>query len=394
MSTIKINKRYSIAPRTTFSAQGFQPFFMGASIFAIVSMLAWTAIYSLRIPIVTAPLSSMTWHAHEMIFGYCLAVIAGFLLTAVTNWTGIETATGKPLVLLFSFWVSARILWLFGTSYILWTAILDLLFISMLACAVFHPIFRTKNWRQLGIITKLLLLGTCNLFFYLRALGIFQTGNYWEIYGGFYLVIALVLTIAGRVFPAFVENAVNYDINIKRSRFLTLINLILFLAFFISEIVLSNVIWSELLALCLFAAYSYRLYQWHTFGIWKNPLLWGLYLGFCSIDLGFLFLGLSSLLGIPKFVGIHALAFGGIGLVTMSFMARVSLGHSGGNVRNPSKYLSPALTVLTIGFTARVICPVLFVQHYSTWIVIAQICWILSFAIFTLAHKRFWLGNL
>ncbi|MDP2247799.1 MAG: NnrS family protein, partial [Nitrosomonadales bacterium] len=136
---------------------GFRPFFLGASIFALISMTIWMAIYSHPLPIKFESITAMQWHAHEMIYGYGLAVIAGFLLTAVKNWTGIQTLHGKPLLGLFSIWAIARLLLLGGSPYIMFAALADLLFGLLLMFAVVHPIIKTRQWKQMAVLSKLIL---------------------------------------------------------------------------------------------------------------------------------------------------------------------------------------------------------------------------------------------
>jgi len=121
---------------------GFRPFFIGASSFAFLSMLIWMALYVFGWQFDFSPLSSLTWHAHEMIFGYTIAVIAGFLLTAVKNWTGRQTLHGYPLLLLFSLWLLARILPFFGAWNLM--AVIDNLFILSLCISIFWPLLKKK----------------------------------------------------------------------------------------------------------------------------------------------------------------------------------------------------------------------------------------------------------
>src|SRR5690606_7357051 len=119
---------------------GFRPFFLGAGIFALLAMSAWMANYILPLSLPLESISAMQWHAHEMLYGYGLAVIAGFLLTAVKNWTGVQTLHGKPLLGLLAIWMIARLLLLCGTAYLMLAALADLLFGLLLMVAVVVPI--------------------------------------------------------------------------------------------------------------------------------------------------------------------------------------------------------------------------------------------------------------
>ena len=146
---------------------GFRPFFLGASIFAILSITSWMLVYFSYLHIITTNISISQWHAHEMLYGYGMAVVAGFLLTAVKNWTGIPTLFGKPLMLLFLLWCIARVLFLFGSTLLPWVAMADLLFGLMLIISIAMPIFKAKQWKQLAVVSKVILLWVGNIVFYL-----------------------------------------------------------------------------------------------------------------------------------------------------------------------------------------------------------------------------------
>ena len=322
-----------------------------------------------------------------MIYGYSLAVIAGFLLTAVKNWTGIQTVKGLPLLLLFSLWMFARIMWMFGTQYLILAAFLDLLFALLLIICVCYPVIKVKQWRQLAVLPKLILLAVFNLLFYLGALELFEQGEYLGIYGGLYLIIGLILTMGRRVLPMFIESGVGYlgyQVKLFNSRWLDISSLVLFLAFFVCELFIHNQLFSSTMALCLFLVNAIRLVGWHTQGIWKRSLLWSLYLSFWFICIGFLLFACVYFLGISKFIALHAFAVGGIGVITMAMMSRVSIGHSGRDVHNPPKVISIAFVTLLAGAMFRVIIPLFNLQNYAIWIGVSQLLWIVSFVMFML----------
>ncbi len=191
---------------------GFRIFFLGASIYSIVAILFWMGIYAFKISIPINGITTFQWHAHEMIFGYSLAVISGFLLTAVRNWTGIQTVHGLPLFGIFCLWLIARVLFLFGSMFIEIAAVFDLLFILSVIIAIAAPIIQSKNWRQLGILSKLVFLAAANACFYFGNAGILEQGISWGIYGGLFLVIGLILTLGSRVIPSFIQNGVGYPV--------------------------------------------------------------------------------------------------------------------------------------------------------------------------------------
>ncbi len=361
---------------------GFRPFFLAAGIFSIVSIGLWMGVYVFGLSIPLSGLSIIHWHAHEMIYGYTLAVVAGFLLTAVKNWTGVQTIQYTQLKLLFSLWVAARICMLMGTQWIYLAALFDLSFNLWLFIAALTPVVRVKQWKQAGIISKLSLLGISNLLFYLGVIGVFQQGVYWGVFGGLYLLIALVLTMGRRVMPFFIEKGVGYPIKLKNSRLLDLSTLILFLLFTLDEVFIRAGMTPYISAILFFVT-SLRLYNWHTPGLWKVPLLWGLYGAFMSINMGFaLFAATAFTSSITSSLALHAMAFGGIGVITLSMMSRITLGHTGHDVNQPSAWISLAQWLLVLGVTARVILPIFLPQYYVYLIALSQGLWIGAFIIF------------
>lgn len=365
---------------------GFRVFFLGAGIFSIVSIALWSAIFIFRLPLHVEPISSIQWHAHEMIYGYSLAVIAGFLLTAIKNWTGIQTLHGKPLLLLFSLWLAARFLFLFGTSYLSIAGIFDILFSVFLVISIGHPITKVKQWKQAPVLMCVILLGIFNIMFYLGALSIIDNGVSLGIYSGLYLVIGLILIMGRRVIPFFIEVGVGYEVKLLNIKWIDISILFLFIAFFISEIVLAHEIFSSYLSLCLFIASAIRLIGWHTPGIWKKSLLWSIYLSFWFICLGFLLFSGIHFYGLSRYLAIHAFSVGGIGVLTIGMMSRVALGHTGRDVSNPPKIISLAFGLLILGAIFRVIAPLIETENYIIWIGISQVLWILSYLIFVITY--------
>lgn len=326
------------------------------------------------------------WHAHEMIYGYSVAVIAGFLLTAVKNWTGIQTVHGLPLALIFCLWLIARILFLFGSQFINIAAIFDSLFIVAVIIAAASPIIQARNWKQLGILSKLVLLAVFNSFFYFGYAGILEQGLHWGIYGGLYLVIGLILTLGGRVIPFFTEGGVGYEVKLYNPKWTTLSGLLIFLVFFISELFLHNKNITGVASLGLFIVYSIRLIGWYTYGIWEKPLLWSLHIAMLFINVGFLLFALSAFTDISKFIAIHALAYGGIGVITLAMMARVALGHTGRNINEPPAVVKYLFITIILGAIVRVFFPMLLPEQYLIWIISSQALWLIAFLLFVITY--------
>ncbi|OZG72323.1 hypothetical protein BTA51_16445 [Hahella sp. CCB-MM4] len=359
---------------------GFRPFFLGAAIVATVSMSLWILVFTGYLTLEFDRLAGPQWHAHEMLYGYAMAVIAGFLLTAVRNWTGKETLRGWPLGMLVGLWLLARVsLWL-GDSLVEFSAVMDLLFNLALVAAVCRPIIQVKQWRQLGIMIKLGLLFAGNLLFYL---GVLLKHPDWipiSLYGALYLVVALILTIGRRVIPFFVRSALGVEL--ANSRWLDAASLAGLLVFFISELVSPANVIGQVAALIVFLANASRLILWHKAPVWGRPMLWSLYIAFWCIALGFLMFALADILAFSRLLAVHALALGGIGLITVSMMGRVSIGHTGRDLSQPPPQYVLSLMFLLAGVVCRVLLPLMFPDWYLVWLKLSAALWIAGFTIF------------
>ncbi len=373
-------------PKVALLNLGFRPFFLGAAIFAIISMMLWMGVYVFQLPLSITRISTFQWHAHEMIYGFAMAVVAGFLLTAVKNWTGVQTLYGFGLLGLCALWALPRVLFLFGTPWMFVAGFFDMLFALCLIGSILYPIVRVKQWRQLGIVVILALLASANGCFYLGAARLIDQGVFFGIYGGLFLIVGLILIIGRRVIPFFIEVGVGYPVKLFNSKWLDLAIIVLYIAFLIAEVWIGNPWMVASTAMGLFVVNSARLVGWHTNGIWQKPLLWSLFIAFIWINLGFLLLAINAFLKLPNIVVIHAFSVGGIGVIILSMMARVTLGHTGRNVQNPPKAVVISLVVLIIGAVFRVVVPLIVEGHYVIWVAASQILWITAFLIFIITY--------
>ncbi len=370
---------------------GFRPFFIGAALFAVLSMSIWAAIFPLQILSPLNQLAPTVWHAHEMIYGYAMAVIAGFLLAAVKNWTGLQTPRGALLFLLFFLWLAARVSPLSGLFLeeglpLQWTAFADLLFMAMLIPAVAVPIIRVKSQRNLVVIAILALLLTGNGLFYLGVFGILTDGIRLGLYLGFYIIIALVLMMGRRVIPFFTERGVGYSVTLTNYAWLDKAVPLLMIAFIAAELVTPGNLMTTLVAAVLMFLLGLRLVGWHTKGIWRKPILWVLHVACGLVVLGFALKVAAFLFGASPFLAVHAFAMGGIGLMTLGMMARVCLGHTGRNVFAPPAAVNWMFLLLSGAVLLRVFVPLLAPAYYGLWVGLSQLTWILAFALFSLIY--------
>jgi uncharacterized protein involved in response to NO len=366
---------------------GFRPFFLAAGGFAVIAMLVWFAAYAGGQTLPFGGLDAVSWHAHEMIFGYGMAVVTGFLLTAVRNWTGIPTLRGAPLLALLVFWLLARLLLLFGGTRLLAAAAsFDLLFGAVLVAAISVPIVRKRLWSNLAIVGKIVLLVVSNLVFYLGVAGTLEQGVYWGLYSGLYLLVALIFTLSRRVLPFFIERGVDEKIELYNNKWIDIASLVLFLGFWIAELVRPNGVGVAVLAGLLFVLHLVRLLGWYNAGIWSKPLLWILYLAYAAMVAGFALKAGVYLFGLSPFLALHAFAVGGIGMMTLGMMTRVALGHTGRDVFDPPPVLKLVFGLLLAAALVRVLLPLLAESHYVVWVGLSQWLWIGAFLVYFLAY--------
>ena len=190
--------------------------------------------------------------------------------------------------------------------------------------------------------------------------------------------------MARRVVPFFIEKGVGYEVKLNNWLWLDILSIILFSAFAISDLIWPDQQVNALLSAMLFILHSMRLVQWHTTGIWRKPLLWVLYLAYGFITIGFALKAAVYLFGVSPFIAMHAFSVGGIGMITIGMMSRVTLGHTGRNVFDPPKILYFIFLLMFLAAFFRVFMPLIIMSNYPLWITISQICWISSFAIFSI----------
>ncbi len=362
---------------------GFRPFFLAAGIFSIVAMAIWMANYVFAIEFSFSGIPAHLWHAHEMMFGYVMAVVAGFLLTAIKNWTGEEVLRGRPLAFLFLLWLLARLLPLSGLMIsIEIIAVIDVAFLLLLGLACLRPVLKIKQYKQIGIISKIFLLMLCNIVFYLGILGIVADGVQWGLYSALYMIIALIFVMMRRVMPMFIKNGIDGDVELTNRAWVDHSSLVLLVLLWVSDVFTDYDNATAVFAVLLTLLHSFRLAGWYTNKIWSKSLVWILVVAYASFILGFALKALSITSGISPFLSVHAFTAGGIGLLTIGMMSRVSLGHTGRNVFEPPAIVFWSFAILSLGLIVRVLFPLFNMELYMYWIAISQVLWMASFAIF------------
>ncbi|MEK7334974.1 MAG: NnrS family protein [Candidatus Binatota bacterium] len=368
----------------TLFALGFRPFFLMAGIFAVILMALWAGAFVTNRPLTTY--YGMTgWHSHEMIFGYACAVIAGFLLTAVRNWTGMETAKGPPLAGLSALWLAGRIMPFFPGGLPPWLiALVDLLFLPALALSLAIPLVRGGQKRNLFFIPLLGAFALADLLVHLElfgfAYGSARAGNFLALD----LIILLIVIMGGRVIPFFTERALS-GVSPRRWQWIEWSSIASVIAFMLAELFLPGSIPAGVMAGLAAASNGLRLAGWYTKRFWAVPLLWVLHLGYAWVVVGFCLKTLAVLDLVPPQLTLHAFTVGGIGVLTLGMMARVSLGHTG----RPLKAAGPvafAFALINLAAVLRGIVPIIFPYWLLQLAALSGGLWILSFLIFVVIY--------
>ncbi len=366
---------------------GFRPFFLAAGVFSILAMAIWMANYVFSVEFAFSGIAPSLWHAHEMMFGYVMAVVAGFLLTAIKNWTGEEVLRGKALALLFLLWLVARLMPLTGLMIpVEIIAVVDVAFLFFLGIACLRPVMKVKQYKQIGIISKIFLLMLCNVAFYLGLMGVIADGVQWGLYSALYMIIALIFVMMRRVMPMFIKNGIDGEVEIKNRAWVDHSSLVLLVCLWISDVFTEYDNLTVIFAVLLTLLHTLRLAGWYTSKIWSKSLVWVLVVAYAFFILGFALKALSITSGFSPFLSVHAFTAGGIGLLTIGMMSRVALGHTARNVFEPPAIVFWSFAILFLGIIVRVIFPIFNMELYVYWIGISQLLWMISFAIFVVVY--------
>lgn len=365
-------------------ALGFRAFFALAGIFALMLIMLWASIF--KGALVIDNYYPMTyWHAHEMLLGYSIAVIAGFLLTAVKNWTGIQTIQGSQLLGLCLLWVYGRIIPFYSELVPdVLIALVDFSFLPALAYFIAKPIIKSGNFRNLFFIGLLLVMAFANACIHADILGFYENSAGLGLDLVIAIIIMMILIIAGRVFPFFTERGLKGVMairNLTLDVFAVASSALVFilLIFNVTGIVLA------VTAVIAAAANVLRVSGWYDARVWYVPLLWVLYIGYAWIILGFIFVALASLSIVSVSIATHAFTVGGIGVLTLGMMARVSLGHTG-RAMKASNTMAIAFALINLAALFRVLLPALLPIWYSSFLVLSVYCWLAAFSLFIFTY--------
>jgi uncharacterized protein involved in response to NO len=361
-------------------AKGFRPLFLCAAAYAVLAV----PLFLLELGGYVRPgayLIPMYWHAHEMLFGFTTAVLGGFLLTAVSNWTGRPTAEGRPLALLVALWIAGRLGMLLPADLPRYLpALLDLSFLPALLVACGRPILKTKNRRNYGFLMILVALFAVNAGIHAAALGLMPLG--WEHRSNLVavdiFVVALVV-MTGRVVPMFTHNAFGAE-DIRPWPVLERLA-----TGAVVTIALLDVLDAPAMATGLVCAVgalftACRMRSWGSSRTLHAPLLWILHAGSSWIVVGLALRAAAAFSWIPFASGLHALTAGALGSLTLGMMTRVGLGHTGRLLAVPRR-IEFAFVAILVGAMVRVVAPVLWLGALGP-LAVAGAVWSGAFAVY------------
>ena len=367
----------------TLFALGFRPFFILAGLSATILVPLWALIYTGAISISSYYLA-IDWHAHEMLFGYTTAVIAGFLLTAVRNWTDIQTIQGGKLFLLAGLWVAGRFCAILPGIPDYLVMLIDLAFLPVLAMAVAVPVWRRRQWHNLHFVPLLFMMMLANLLVHLQLIGMTQQTAAVGMKAMLYLIVLIIVIMAGRVVAFFTERGVE-GYKAPKSPWLDKLVVVALLLLAFTDILQLHRSLIMISALIAVGAHGWRLWSWYTPRIWSVPLVWVLHLAYLWLVIGMAMKGLASLSLVPEVLTTHAMTLGGIGGMTLGMMARVSIGHTGREMK--SSYMTTmAFILINLAAIVRVFVPMIVSDEYILSVVMSGILWGMAFLLFVIKY--------
>ena len=364
---------------------GFRPFFLFGSLSAGLAILAWLPMFQGELEISTL-FSPRDWHIHEMLYGYLPAVVTGFLLTAIPNWTGRMPLQGRPLLVLVIAWAVGRMA-VTASAWIGWApaAFLDLSFLVLVAAAAAREILSGKNWRNLKVLVALGLLLLGNAVFHVEA-HLVGSADY-GIRIGIAATVLLVMLIGGRIVPSFTRNWLARQepgrMPAPFSRF-DLVSMVCAAGSLLAWIAAPDLDATGASLIASGALQAARLARWAGDRTWRDRLVLILHVAYAFVPLGFVLVGLASLDLLPAAAGVHAWTGGAVGTMTLAVMSRASLGHTGRPLVATGAL--QAVYALAIGSAVARICAAVHPEWSVGLLHVAGLSWSAAFLGFAAAY--------
>lgn len=380
----------------TLFSHGFRPFFLGAGLYAALALAAWTAWIAIHAAggaplFMTIAEPPHLWHAHEMVFGYGAAAVAGFLLTAVPNWTGTARLQSGPLAVIFALWLIGRAaMWATAALPAIVAATADLIFLPVLALLLtrkFGANLRPANLVFIGLVA---VLAGANVIFHLERLAGLESAMQLGATLGLGTLLIMITMIGGRVIPGFTKNALTRQgiedrLPVRHAKLdaASILTVVLFVVLYAGDMP-DPLVGATALAAAL--ANGARLALWRTAATLKQPILWVLHLGYGWLVFGMALMAEALLIGLTNpIAALHALSTGVIGTMTLAIMSRAALGHSGRKLVAPRPVVASYLLV-SVAAVLRAIGPTILPSFYNELMLAASAAWITAFALFTIVY--------
>ncbi len=355
---------------------GFRPLYLFAMVFSAITISCWVAQFAGwtgRHMVLGGPL----WHAHEMLFGYAFAVIAGFLFTAVRNWTNRPTPSGPTLAFIAALWLAGRVLVL--SPWPLYAAIADTAFALAVAAGIAVPLFGSRNRQNYFFVALILALGSVNLGFYLAMGEVVHFAVDRGLRFGLDLVLLIMVIMGGRVIPMFTANAVR-GAQPRRFHWLERVAIGSVVALLAAELLPLPALVTALAAGVAAAAHGARLALWQPWLTMKRPIVWILHAAYAWIVAYLALRALAALDLVPISLAVHALTVGAIGGLTVGMMTRTARGHTGRALEAGSLEVS-CYVLIQVAAVLRVFVPMFAPQWYVGAVVAAGALWTGAFVL-------------
>jgi uncharacterized protein involved in response to NO len=360
---------------------GFRPFYLLASVLSACSVLLWAAQYSGWLP--AAYLQGPLWHGHEMLFGYTMAVVAGFLLTAVRAWTGQPTPVGAPLMALAALWVAGRVLVLTPLSML--AAVVNAAFPAALAVAIAIPLLRARNVRNYFFIGLLMVMSVLVAALHLGLQGRFELPPVLGLQLGLDVMLFIMAVMGGRVIPMFTNNGVPGAGAARHALVEKLALASLLLLFMVDLLQLQSGIVATV-ALAAAIANGVRLMLWRSWRTFTVPLVWILHAAYAWIVVYLVLRAFSGYGWLAGSYTVHALTVGAIGGLTLGMMTRTARGHTARPLLADGWELTCFLLIQAAALV-RVFGGMVSASLYLPSIQVSGVLWAIAFGIYAV---RYW----
>jgi len=366
--------------RPALFALGFRPFYLLAALFAAIAVPAWVAnLAGHGWP--AGYLDGFAWHQHEMVFGFALAVIAGFLLTAARVWTGRPTPSGLPLALLAAHWLAARVLMVTGPGWL--GALVDGAFPFIAAAVLARVIVGARNTRNYFVPVLLAALGVADVCFHLSSLGLIEASALLAAQAALYLIVILLIVMAGRIVPAFTASALPQT-KLRRSAALDRAALALSVLAFACALAGLDGWLTAAPAFAAAALHAARQAGWAPLATRRRPILWILHLSHAWIPVGFALLGLAAFGIVIGAAALHAFAVGAVSGTIVGMITRTALGHTARPL--VAGRAETAAYVLVLGAAVLRVAAALVLTAYLPLVVASAALWSAAFLVYLIAY--------